>query len=41
VQGLCQVAGRERHLEEKASDHIGGDANHVFGPTVLGRGVGA
>jgi hypothetical protein len=41
VQGLCLVAGRERRLEEKAADHIGGGANHAFGPTVLGRGVGA
>jgi hypothetical protein len=41
VQGLCLVAGRERRLEEKAADHIGGGANHAFGPTVLGRGVRA
>jgi hypothetical protein len=41
VQGLCPVAGRERRLEEKAADHIGGGANHAFGPTVLGRGVRA
>jgi hypothetical protein len=41
VQGLCLVASRERRLEEKASDNIGGGANHVFGSTVLGRGVGA
>jgi hypothetical protein len=39
VQGLCPVAGRERRLEEKTTDHIGGGANHAFGPTVLGRGV--
>jgi hypothetical protein len=41
VQGLCPVAGRERPLEEKATNHISGGANHVFGPAVLGRGVGA
>jgi hypothetical protein len=40
VQGLCPVAGRERRLKEKASDHVGGGANDAFGPTVLGRGVG-
>jgi hypothetical protein len=41
VLGLCPVAGRERRLEEKATDHISGGANHAFGPAVLGRGVGA
>jgi hypothetical protein len=41
VQGLCPVAGRERRLKEKAADHISGGANHVFGPSVLSRGVGA
>jgi hypothetical protein len=41
VQGLCRVDGKERHLEEKATDHIGGRVKDVFGPTVLGRGVGA
>jgi hypothetical protein len=41
VEGLCPVAGRERRLEEKATDHVGSGANHAFGPTVLGRGVGA
>jgi hypothetical protein len=41
VQGLCPVTGRERRLEEKAEDHIGGGANHALGPAVLGRGVGA
>jgi hypothetical protein len=41
VQGLCPVAGRERRLEEKAADHIGGGANHAFGPAVLGKGVRA
>jgi hypothetical protein len=41
VQGLCPVAGRERRLEEKAADHVGGGANDVFDPPVLGRGVGA
>jgi hypothetical protein len=41
VQGLCPLAGMERHLEEKAANHIGGGANHAFGPAVLGRGVRA
>jgi hypothetical protein len=41
VQGLCPVAGRERRLEEKAAEHIGGGADHAFGSTVLCRGVGA
>jgi hypothetical protein len=42
VKGLCPVAGRERRLEEKAADHVGGGgANDAFGSTVLGRGVGA
>jgi hypothetical protein len=41
VQGLCPVAARERHLEEKATDHVGGGANHALCPAVLGRGVGA
>jgi hypothetical protein len=41
VQGLCPVASRERRLEEKAADHIGGGANHAFGTAVLGRGVRA
>jgi hypothetical protein len=41
VQGLCPVAGRERRLEEKATDHVGGGANHALCPTVLGGGVGA
>jgi hypothetical protein len=41
VQGLCPIASRERHLEEKAAEHIGGGADHAFGPAVLGRGVGA
>jgi hypothetical protein len=41
VQGLCPVVGRERCLEEKAADHVGGGANDVFGPDVLERGVGA
>ena len=40
VQGLCPIAGTERHLKEKATDHVGGGANDVFGPTVMGRGVG-
>jgi hypothetical protein len=33
VQGLCPVAGMERRLEEKATDHIGGGANDGFDPT--------
>jgi hypothetical protein len=41
VQGLCPVAGRERRLEENATDHISGGANHAFDPVVLGRCVGA
>jgi hypothetical protein len=41
VQGLCPVVGRERRLKEKATNHVGGGANHSLGPTVLGRGVGA
>jgi hypothetical protein len=41
VQGLYPVAGRERRLEEKATDHVGGGANDAFGPVVLRRGVGA
>jgi hypothetical protein len=41
VQGLCPVAGRERRLEEKAADHVGGGANHALAPTILGGGVGA
>jgi hypothetical protein len=41
VQGLCPVAGRERCLEEKAADHVGGGANHALCPTVLRGGVGA
>jgi hypothetical protein len=41
VQGLCPVAGRERRLEEKAADHVGGGANDAFVLTVLRRGVGA
>jgi hypothetical protein len=41
VQGFYLVASMERRLEEKATDHIGGGANHVLGPIVLGRGVGA
>jgi hypothetical protein len=41
VQGLCPVAGRERRLEEKTTDHVGGGANHALCPVVLGGGVGA
>jgi hypothetical protein len=39
VQGLRPVARRERHLKEKAADHVGG-VNDAFGPTILGIGVG-
>jgi hypothetical protein len=41
VKGLCPVAGRKGCLEEETTDHVGGGANHVLGPTVLSRGVGA
>ena len=41
VKALYLVAGRERRLEEKVADHVGGVANDAFSPTVLGRGVGA
>jgi hypothetical protein len=41
VLGLCPIASRERLLEEKATNHIGGGVNHAFGPAILGRGVGA
>jgi hypothetical protein len=41
VQGLYPIAGRKRRLEEKAAEHIGGGADHAFGPTILSRGVGA
>jgi hypothetical protein len=30
VQGLCLVADRERRLEEKTTDHVGGGANDAF-----------
>jgi hypothetical protein len=41
MKGLCPVGGRERRLKEKATDHVGGGANHALGPAVLSRGVGA
>jgi hypothetical protein len=41
MQGLYPVAGRERRLKEKATNHVGGGANHAFRPAVLDRGVGA
>jgi hypothetical protein len=41
VESLCPVAGRERRLEEKAADHVGGGADHALCSTVLGGGVGA
>jgi hypothetical protein len=40
MKGLCPIGGRERRLEVKAVDHVGGGANHALGPTVLIRGVG-
>jgi hypothetical protein len=40
MKGLCPVGGRERRLEEKAADHVGGGANHALGPAVLSRSVG-
>jgi hypothetical protein len=40
MKGLCPVGGRDRHLEEKAADHVGGGANHALGPAILSRGVG-
>jgi hypothetical protein len=36
VQDLCPVTDRERHLKEKATDNIGGDSNHAFGPSRFG-----
>jgi hypothetical protein len=41
VQGLYLVTGKERHLKEKAEDLVGGGANDVFCPVVMGRGVRA
>jgi hypothetical protein len=41
VQGLYPIAGWERRLEEKATDHVGGGANDAFVPAVLGRSVRA
>jgi hypothetical protein len=35
VQGLHPIAGRERHMEEKAADHVSGDANNVFSPAEI------
>jgi hypothetical protein len=40
VQGLCPLADRERRLEEKATNHVGGGANDAFDLAVLRRGVG-
>jgi hypothetical protein len=40
VQGLFPVASRERRLDEKAAEHIGGGTDHAFGSAVLCRGVG-
>jgi hypothetical protein len=37
VQGLCLVAGKEKRLEEKVADHVGGGANDAFSPTILGE----
>ena len=33
----CRVAGRERHLKEEATYHVGGGVNDAFGSTVLGE----
>jgi hypothetical protein len=41
VQGLYPVAGRERRLEEKAADHVGGGVNHALCLAILSGGVGA
>jgi hypothetical protein len=41
LEGLHPVAGRERRLKEKATDHVSGDANDAFDSTVLGRDVGS
>jgi hypothetical protein len=41
VRGFCLVASKERRLEEKAADHVGGGANHALCPAILGEGVGA
>jgi hypothetical protein len=37
---LHLVADEKRSLEEKATQHIGGSANHVHGLAVLKGGVG-
>jgi hypothetical protein len=37
IQCLHPIAGRERHLEEKATDHVGGGANYAFGPAIMGE----
>jgi hypothetical protein len=41
VQGLCPVDGKERRLDEEATNHVGGDANDAFDLAVLGRSVRA
>jgi hypothetical protein len=40
MKGLCPVGDRERRLKQKATDHVGGGANHALSPAVLSRGVG-
>jgi hypothetical protein len=39
MKGLCPVGGRERRLKEKATNHIGGGANHavMYGHTYARR----
>jgi hypothetical protein len=39
VQHLSPVAGGKRNLEEEATKHIRGGANHALGPTILRGGV--
>jgi hypothetical protein len=41
IQGLHLVNGRKKHLEEEATQHVGGSANHAFDLTILRGGVGA
>jgi hypothetical protein len=35
IQHFHPIARRKRYLEKKASNHVGGGANHTFGPVVL------
>lgn len=41
VQRFHLVAGGKRGLEEVATQHVGGSANHAFDLTILRGGVGA